>query len=100
MHLIVLLKNLYVNQEATIRTEFGEIDKIDIGKDVRQGCILSPILFNIYAERVTREALVDYDGGVRIGGLRLTKLRYADNTSLLEGTEQNLVQTLENLSCK
>ena len=68
MHLIVLLKNLYVNQEATVRTEFGETDKIDIGKGVRQGCILSPILFTICAER---EALVDYNG-VRIGGLRLT----------------------------
>ena len=97
MHLIVLLKNLYVNQEATVRTEFGETDKIGIGKGVRQGCILSPILFSIYVERVMREALVDYDEGVRIIGLRLTNLRYADEISLLEGIEQNLVQTLENL---
>ena len=97
LHLIILLKNLYANQEATVRTEFGETDKINIGKGVRQGCILSPILFNIYAERVMREALVDYDGGVRIGGLRLTNLRYADDTSLLEGTERHLVQNLENL---
>ena len=52
--IIVLLKRLYTNQEATVRTEFGETDNIDIGKGVQQGCILSPLLFNIYAENIMR----------------------------------------------
>ena len=57
VHLIVLLRRMYTNQEATVRTEFGETDRIDVGKGVRQGCILSPLLFNIYAENKMREAL-------------------------------------------
>ena len=57
VHLIVLLRNLYMKQEATIITEFGETDTINIRKGVRQGCILSPLLFNIYAENIMREAL-------------------------------------------
>ena len=59
--LIVLLKRLYSNQEATVRTEFGETDNIDNGKEVRQGCILSPLLFNIYAEHIIREALEEWE---------------------------------------
>ena len=54
VHLIVLLRRLYTNQEATVRPEFGETDNIDIGKGVRQGCILSPLLLNIYAENIMR----------------------------------------------
>ena len=55
-HLIVMLSNLYKNQEATIRTEYGETGNIQIGKGVRQGCILSPLLFNIYAEKIMRNS--------------------------------------------
>ena len=69
VHLIVLLKRLYSNQEATIRTEFGETDNIDIGKGVRQGCILSSLLFNIYAENIMREALEERESGISIGGM-------------------------------
>ena len=58
-HLIVLLHNLYENQEATVRTEIGETDHFGIGKGVRQGCILSPTLFNLYAEGIMQEAGVD-----------------------------------------
>ena len=64
VHLIVLLKRLYTNQEATVRTEFGETDNIDIGKGVRQGCILSPLLFNIYADNIMREALEEWESGI------------------------------------
>ena len=95
MHLIVLLESLYANQEATVRTEFGEADRIEIGKGVRQGCILSPLLFNIYADGVMRTALRGWRGGVRIGGRMLTNLRYADDTTLLTDTKENIVDILQ-----
>ena len=68
VHLIVLPRRLYTNQEPTVRTEFGETDNIDIGKGVRQGCILSPLLFNIYAENIMREALEECESGISVGG--------------------------------
>ena len=74
VHLIVLLRRLYTNQEATVRTEFGETDNIDIGKGVRQGCILSPLLFNIYAENIMIEALEEWERGISIGGRMVTNL--------------------------
>ena len=95
MHLIVLLKNLYMNQEATVRTEFGETESFLIEKGVRQGCILSPILFNIYAERIMRKALTDWDGGIKIGGRDISNLRYADDTTLLTSTENELSHVFE-----
>ena len=66
VHLIVLMRKLYTKKEPTIRTEFGETDTINIGKGVRKGCILSPLLFKIYAENIMREALEDWDGGISI----------------------------------
>ena len=95
VHLIVLLKRLYTNQEATVRTEFGETDNIDIGKGVRQGCILSPLLFNIYAENIMREALEEWESGISIGGRMVTNLRYADDTTLLAGTKEDLTELVE-----
>ena len=95
VHLIVLLKRLYTNQEATVRTEFGETDNIDIGKGVRQGCILSPLLFNIYAENIMREALEEWESGISIGGRMVTNLRYADDTTLLAGTKEELIELVE-----
>ena len=95
VHLIVLLRNLYTKQEATIKTEFGETDSINIGKGVRQGCILSPLLFNIYAENIMREALEDWDGGISIGGRRITNLRYADDTTLIAETKNDLIAIME-----
>ena len=97
VHLSVM-KRLYTNQEATVRTEFGETDNIDIGKGVRQGCILSPLLFNIYAENIMREALEEWESGIRIGligGRIVTNLRYADDTILLAGTKEDLIELEE-----
>ena len=95
VHLIVLLQKLYTKQEGTIRTEFGETDTINIGKGVRQGCILSPLLFNIYAENIMREALEDWDGGISIGGRMITNLRYADDTTLIAETKNDLIAIME-----
>ena len=92
VHLIVLLRRLYTNHEVTVRTEFGETDNIHIGKGVRQGCILSPLLFNIYAENMMREALEGWEIGISIGGRMVTNLRYADDTTLLAGTKEDLVE--------
>ena len=79
-HLICLLRNLYADQEATIRTGHGTIDWFQIGKGVRQGCILSPCLFNLYAEYIMRNAGLDEaQAGMKIGGRNINNLRYADD---------------------
>ena len=79
----------------TFRTEFGETDNIDIGKGMRQGCILSPLLFNIYAENKMREALEEWESGISIGERMVTNLRYADDTTLLAGTKEDLAELVE-----
>ena len=79
-YLICLLRNLYADQEATIRTGHGTIDWFQIGKGVRQGCILSPCLFNLYAEYIMRNAGLDEaQAGMKIGGRNINNLRYADD---------------------
>ena len=86
MHLIILLRNLYANQVAVVRTEHGDTASFQIKKGVRQGCILSPYLFILYAERIMREAGLDEEAeGVRIAGRIVNNLRYADDTTLLAG---------------
>ena len=95
IQLIVLLRKLYTKQESTIRTEIGETDTINIGKGVRQGCILSPLLFNIYTENIMRDALEDWDGGISIRGRRTTNLRYADDTTLIAETKNDLIVIME-----
>ena len=85
-HLIQLLKGLYEDQIAVIRTEYGDTNRIRIKKRVRQGCILSPFLFNLYTERIMRMARMDEtEEGIRIAGRTVNNLRYADDTTLLAG---------------
>src|ERR1700733_545716 len=92
MHLVKILKGLYVDQGAMLRTEYGDTGKFKVRKGVRQGCILSPFLFNLYAERIMRNAgLEETTEGVKIAGKILNNLRYADDTTLLAGKKNDLV---------
>ena len=88
-HLICLLRNLYAGQEATVRTGQGTTDWFQIGKGVRQGCILSPCLFNLYAEYIMRNTGLD-EAQVRIKIARrnINNLRYADDTTLMAESEE------------
>jgi hypothetical protein len=96
--LIQLLRGLYEDQVAVIRTEFGDTDKFKIKKGVRQGCILSPVLFNLYAERIIRRAeMEDATEGVRIAGRTLNNLRYADDTTLMAGIKEDLTELMRRL---
>ena len=89
-HLTCLLRNLYAGQEATVRTGHGT-DWSQIGKGVRQGCILSPCLFNFYAEYIMRNAgLVEAQDGIKIAGRNINNLRYADDTTLMAESEEEL----------
>ena len=82
-HLTCLLRNLHAGQEATVRTGYGTIDWFQIGKGVRQGCILSPCLFNLYAESIMRNAGLDEaQTGIKIARRNISNLRYADDTTL------------------
>ena len=88
--LTCLLRNLYAGQEATVRTGHGTTDCFQIGKGVRQGCILSPCLFNFYAEYIMRNAgLNEAQAGIKINGRNINNLRYADNTTLMAESEEN-----------
>ena len=81
--LTCLLKNLYGGQEATVRTGHGTTDWFQIGKGVHQGCILSPYLFNLYAEYILRNARLDEaQAGIKIAGRNINNLRYVDDTTL------------------
>ena len=89
VHLICLLRNLYADQEATLRTEHGTTDWFQIGKGVRQGYILSPCLFNFYAEYIMRNAgLEEVQAGIKIAGRNTNNLRYADDTTLMAESEE------------
>jgi len=90
-HLTCLLRNLYAGQEATVRTEHGTKDWFQIGKGVRQGCVLSPCLFNLYAEYIMRNAgLEETQAGIKIAGRNINNLRYADDTTLMTESEEEL----------
>ena len=90
-HLTCLLRNLYADQEATVRTSHGTIDWFQIGKGVRQGCILSPCLFNFYAEYITQNARWDESqAGIKTAGRNINNLRYADDTTLMAESEEEL----------
>ena len=84
VHLTCLLRNLYAGQEATVRTGHGTTDWFQIEKGVRQGCILSPCLFNLYAEYIMRNARLDEaQTEIKIAGRNINNLRYADDTTLM-----------------
>ena len=90
-HLICLLRNLYAGQEATVRTGHGTTDWFQIGKGVRQGCVLSPYLFNFYAEYIMRNAgLEETQARIKIAGRNINNLRYADDTTLVAESEEKL----------
>ena len=88
-HLICLLRNLYAGQEATVRTGHGTTDWFQIGKGVRQGCVLAPCLFNLYAEYVMRNAgLEETQAGIKIARRNINNLRYADDTTLMAESKE------------
>ena len=87
--MICLLRNLYAGQEAIVRTGHGTTDWFQIGKGVRQGCILSPCLFDLYAEYIMRNARLDEaQAGIKIAGKNINNLRYANNTTLMAESEE------------
>ena len=88
-HLTCLLRNLYAGQEATVRTGHGTTDWLQIGKGVRQGCMLSPCLFNLYAECIMRNAgLNEAQAGIKIARKNINNLIYADDTTLMAESEE------------
>ena len=95
-HLICLLRNLYAGQEATVRTGHGTTDWFQIRKGGRQGCILSPCLFNFYAEYIMRNAgLEEAQAGIKIAGRNINNVRYADDTTLMAESEEELKNLLK-----
>ena len=94
-HLTCLLRNLYAGQEATVRTGHGTTDWFQIGKIVHQGCLLSPCLFNLYVEYIMRNAgLEEAQAGIKIAGRNINNLRYADDTTLIAESEEELKSLL------
>ena len=89
--LTCLLRNLYAGEEAAVRTGHGTIDWFKIGKGVRQGCILSPCLFNLHVEYIMRNAgLEEAQAGIKIAGRNINNLRYANDTTLMAESEEEL----------
>ena len=94
-HLTCLLRNLYAGQEATVRTGHGTTDWFQIGKGVRQGCILSPCLFNFYTEYLVNNAgLEEAQAGIKIARRNINHLRFADDTTLMAESEEELKSLL------
>ena len=104
-HLTCLLRNLYAGQKATVRTGHGTTDWFQIGKEILQGCILSPCLFKLYAEYIMRNAwLEEAQPGIKIVRRNINNLRYADDTTLMAESEEelkslSLISTLLKLIC-
>ena len=94
-HLTCLLRNLYAGQEAAVRTGHGRTDWFQIGKRIHQGCVLPPCLFNLYAEYIMRNAgLEEAQAGIKIAGRNINNLRYADDTTLMAESEEELKSLL------
>ena len=99
-HLTCLLRNLYAGQEATVRTGHGKTDCFQIGKGVCQGCILSPCLFNLYAEYIMRSAeLEEAQAGIKISGRNINNLTYADDTILMAEELKSLLMKVKVEMC-
>ena len=97
-HLTCLLRNLYAGEEAAVRTGHGTTDWFQIGKGVHQGCILSPYLFNLYAEYIMRNSgLHEAQVGIKIARRNINNLRYADDTTLMAASEEELKSLLMNV---
>ena len=94
-HFTCLPRNLYASQEATVRTGHGTTDWFQIGKGVHHGCVLSPCLFNLYAEYITQNARLDEaQAGIKIARRNINNLRYADDTTLMAESEEELKSLL------
>ena len=94
-HLTCFLRNLYAGQEAKVRTGHGTTDWFQIGKGVRQGCVLSPCLFNLYSENIVRNAgLEEAQAGIKIAGRNINHLRHADDSTLMAESEKDLKSLL------
>ena len=94
-HPTCLLRNLYAGQEATVRTGHGTTDLFQIGKGICLGCILSPCIFNLYAEYIMRNAgLEEAQAGIKISRININNLRYADDTTLMAESEEELKSPL------
>ena len=97
-HLTCFLRNLCAGQEATVRTGYGTTDWFQIGKGLHQGYILSPCLFNLYAEYIMQNARLDeVQTGIKIAGRNINNLRYADDTTLMEESKEELNSLLINV---
>ena len=95
-HLTRILRNVYVDQEATVRTGHGTTDWFQIGKGVHQGCILSPCLFNLYGEYIMRNTgLEEAQAGIKIAGRNINNLRYADDTIPMAENEEKTKENLD-----
>ena len=94
-HLMCFLRNVYAGQEATVRTGHGTKDWLQVGKGVHQGCILFPCLFNLYAEYTMQNARLDEaQAGIKIAGRNINNLRYADDTTLIAESKEELKSLL------
>ena len=94
-HLTQLMAALYEKQESAVRTSDGDSNWFKIKRGVRQGCVMSPPMYNIYAENIMREVLEDHEGGINIGGTKTTNLRFADDTTLLCNSKDELLNLLK-----
>jgi hypothetical protein len=96
-HLIALIKSLYTKQEAAVKTEYGNTEWFEVGTGVRQGCILSPYLFNMYSEYILRRVGFEGNIGIKTGGRTINNLRYADDTTVLTKDKEDMTKLLKKL---
>jgi hypothetical protein len=96
-HLTALIRSLYANQEAAVRTEYGDTEWFEVGKGVRQGSILSLYLFKMYSEYIVRKVGFEDNIGIKIGGRTINNLRYADDTTVLAEEKEEIEKLLKKL---